>query len=401
MCFYRRTDKHERKTRKMSTKKVFLVLGVLVLALVLSACQAGEAGPAGDAGPAGPAGAAGAAGAYADASSVGCTDCHDAGTELSGKAQSWSTSGHGSGTSFSYAGGRSGCTGCHSGGSFVTMAEAGLTPEDVEVGDANPTKQDCRTCHQVHTSYTSADWALTTTDAVALIALEDTTFDGGKGNLCVNCHQPRRAMEAGVDGMFEITSSHWGPHHGPQSTMLLGLVGAGVEGTASGHSSMVADTCVTCHVGEGANHGFAASEAACVACHGEDFDFEAVQDEIMALADELGALLEAAGPLHDGHPVEGTYPEAVAQAAWNWIYIVLEDKSSGVHNPSYAEAMLEAGLVTLEGYVVTVADACAADAESTDCAIHTAFVCLADAEGDDCADLTALYVVEEEESTDH
>ncbi|MES0338425.1 MAG: hypothetical protein ABUK15_00005 [Anaerolineales bacterium] len=150
--------------------------------------------------------------------------------------------------------------------------------------------------------------------------------------------------------MIEITSSHWGPHHGPQSSMLLGVAGAGVEGSPSAHFTMVADTCVSCHVGEGGDHTFEPDVAACTGCHAdaEDFDVNGLQTEVEALTADLGEKLEAAGLLLDGHPNPGTFPAAQTQAAWNWIYIVLEDKSLGVHNPAYTKAMLEAGLAAFE-----------------------------------------------------
>ena len=231
------------------------------------------------------------------------------------------------------------------------MIAEGLTPDKVESGDPNPTHQDCRTCHQVHTSYTAADWALTTTDPVALYALEGATFDGGAGNLCGVCHQPRRPMDAAdADGNVEITSTHWGPHHGPQTAMLLGIGGAGeVEGSPSAHYSMVENTCVTCHVGENDDHSFEPNAAACVACHGEvdSFDLNGVQTEVEEMAAQLEEKLTTAGLLVDGHPNPGVYPAGQAQAAWNWIMITLEDSSMGVHNPKYTKALLEWSLEQL------------------------------------------------------
>jgi cytochrome c551/c552 len=232
------------------------------------------------------------------------------------------------------------------------MIADGLNPGSVEEGDPNPTRQDCRTCHQVHTSYSAADWALTTTDPVDLYAYEDVTFDGGMGNLCVNCHQPRRAIDDAVDGMIEITSTHWGPHHGPQSVMLLGLGGGGgLEGSPSAHATMVEDTCVSCHLGEGDSHTFEPSVSACTACHAdaEDFDINGVQTEVQAMLDELEEGLIALGWLdEEGHPAVTSVPEDQAAALWNWIYIAHEDKSLGVHNASYTKALLEAGLAALE-----------------------------------------------------
>ena len=331
----------------LSRKTLFFGLLVL-LALALAGCagQAGEPGPAGPSGPEGPEGPAGAAPSATD---LTCTECHNDTTVITGKAAAWSESMHGTGEAY-VRGSSASCAGCHSGGAFSAMVAAGLNPGEVEAGDPDPTRQDCRTCHEIHTTYTGADWALETTAPVALYAFEGQTFDGGEGNLCVNCHQPRRQIDETVDGMIEITSSHWGPHHGPQSTMLLGLGGAGVEGSPSAHALMVEDTCVSCHLGEGDSHTFEPDEASCEGCHAdlEDFDYNGVQTEVEALIAELGEKLEAAGLLVDGEPNPGTYPEAQAQAAWNWIYITLEDGSKGVHNSAYTIAMLEAGLAAFE-----------------------------------------------------
>jgi len=233
------------------------------------------------------------------------------------------------------------------------MAAAGLAPNQVEAGDPNPTRPDCRTCHQIHTSGTAADWALETTAPVTLYAL-DVTYDGGKGNLCANCHQPRRTMAApDANGNVRVTSTHWGPHHGPQSAMLLGLGGAADEhlalrGAASWHYKLTEDTCVTCHIGADASHSFAADESACAECHDEDFNPGAVQAEVQKLIDKVGARLEAKGMYHDGHPVVGSYPFFQAAALWNYIFIAVEDASLGVHNPQYTLALLEAALVALQ-----------------------------------------------------
>ena len=210
------------------------------------------------------------------------------------------------------------------------------------------THQDCRTCHQVHTTYTGEDWALETTDAVSLSAVGET-FDGGKGNLCANCHQPRSLVgEADADGNIEVTSTHWGPHHGPQAAYLMGLAGAGVEGKPASHYSMVEDTCVSCHL---ASHAFEPSLAACQACHDgiEEFDFSGLQADTQAKLDELKELLVGAGLLdEEGEPVVGVYPAAQAQALWNYIFIAFEDKSLGVHNPAFTRELLEASLAAFE-----------------------------------------------------
>lgn len=284
-----------------------------------------------------------------------CAACHDDSQLIPGYQTSWSESLHATGTAFSYAGGRGSCAGCHSGGTFQQMIEQGLGPDEWSTGDVNPTPINCRTCHQTHETYTGADWALETTAAVDLFAVEGVTFDGGMGNLCVNCHQPRRVFpgDPDEDGTVTGLTSHWGPHHGPQSAMLLGQAGAGVAtNPVSPHYSLVADTCVSCHVVDPRSHTFSASTEPCQTCHPgiEDFDVNGFQTMVQQRLDAIGADLVAAGLLTsndaDGHPTQTAIDNGVSVdegiALWNWIYIAHEDESMGVHNPTYTEALLDA-----------------------------------------------------------
>jgi hypothetical protein len=226
------------------------------------------------------------------------------------------------------------------------MIAAGLTPDKLEAGDPNPTRQDCRACHQIHTTYTVEDFSLETTAPVAMFA-SSTTFDGGQGNLCANCHQARRFIAAAVEGKIDVTD-RFGPHHGPQSDMLLGIGGAGaVVGTPSMHATTVENTCVTCHMGASKNHTFAPDVATCTTCHADatTFDINGVQTEVDGKIAELKAALTTAGLLDaQGEIVAGSYPEAQANALWNYIYVAVEDKSHGVHNSTYTNALLDASL---------------------------------------------------------
>jgi hypothetical protein len=296
-----------------------------------------------------------------------CAVCHNDTTVITGKQAAMEETLHGSGHSADYAGGRGSCTACHSGASFSAMVAAGQNPSEFKVV-TDVTRQDCRTCHQVHTTYTAADWALETTAPVNLYAFGELMFDGGKGNLCANCHQPRRQIAAADpnDNIY-VSSSHWGPHHGPQSAMLLGTGGAGdVAGVPSFHYRLVGDTCVSCHIGADASHSFEAVSASCDACHAPEQDLDAPQDAIAAKSDQLRDLLLVKGLLaaeeeyeisEDGvieavvvgyHPVKGTYPAADASALWNYIFIAIEDGSLGAHNMAYTNALLDASIAALQ-----------------------------------------------------
>jgi hypothetical protein len=335
----------------MTSRKLLGFVLLALLALVLAACAgpAGEPGPTGPAGVPGPEGPQGPPGEPPTADQLSCTGCHNDTTQISGKATAWSESMHGTGEAY-VRGTSADCAGCHSGGGFSEMVAAGLNPSTVEAGDPNPTRQDCRACHAIHTTYTGEDWALETTDPVALFAFEDATYDGGEGNLCANCHQPRRLIEA-EDGIVNWSSSHYGPHHGPQSAMLMGLAGAGdVEGSPSAHYQMVENTCVTCHLGENASHTFEPDVAACQACHTDaaDFNINGKQTEVDAQLEELKEALVAKGMLgEEDEAVPGEYPEAEANALWNYIFIAHEDGSHGVHNLAYTQALLDASLEAL------------------------------------------------------
>ncbi len=328
----------------MSNKKMLLLVGVLMAAaFVLTAC-AGPAGPEGPAGPAGPAGAAGAAGAPAMTADLTCSECHNDTDLITAKTTAWDVSLHGTGEAYLRASSAS-CAGCHSGSAFSGMVAAGLAPDTVEA-DLDPTRQDCRACHQIHTTYTSADWGLETTSPVAFYAAEGVTFDGGMGNLCATCHQPRGVFTPATDGNVEITSVRYGPHHGPQSSFLLGTGGALVEDKPGAHYTMVENTCVACHLGDGDSHTFTPQLATCVACHAdaESFDINGLQTAVEEKMADLKAKLLAAGFIgEDDYVVVGVYTEAQANAIWNY-RAVLEDKSMGVHNPSYTNALLDAAL---------------------------------------------------------
>jgi hypothetical protein len=218
---------------------------------------------------------------------------------------------------------------------------------------------DCRTCHNIHATYTSEDWALTGGGQPVKFEYTDGTFDGGAGNLCANCHQIRNPKPEVADGNIQVTSSRFGTHHGVESQMLAGEGGLGdVAGSPSAHYQMVKDTCVACHMGEAFNHTYLPDVARCQACHAdaENFDMNGVQTEVTAMMEELKAAFVAKGLLN---PDTGlwvattdaplTVPEAVANAMWNYKFVE-EDQSMGVHNAKYTKAMLEAALEAINAY---------------------------------------------------
>jgi len=292
--------------------------------------------------------------------SSACADCHNAGTVLTGKVAQFNMSVHGAGvegeSAFELAwaeGTRASCAGCHSGNGFSDMIAAGQNPSQVTVAQTDPTRVDCRACHEIHETFTGADWALRTVAPVDYYAgvLVGKTFNGGAGNLCANCHQPRVAF-AGDVTLSGGGAGRYGPHHGPQSAMLQGIVGAGAPASAGAHY-MVTDTCVGCHMGANDTHLFEVNLANnCKPCHGDDIDdkVDELQAEVQALADELKAKLVAAGMLNEETEASlaGTWTGDKAAALWDYRTIIVEDKSLGVHNPNYTKALLNAGIAAFD-----------------------------------------------------
>ncbi len=342
-----------------------ITLALVCFGMVLFvACE----GPEGPAGPAGAAGAAGADGADGQDAQVTCLGCHNDAT-YADNAFEFARSQHIMGEYADYAGGRGYCTPCHSHEAFVEFAINGENAG----GYNTPSPFECATCHGLHETFDEsfgedADYALRLTDAVTAMFDETVTLDiDASSNLCVVCHQSRRGTGYYDDGSgttVTFTSSHTGPHHGPQSNILLGNNGS-AAGTA--FSAHVGAGCVGCHMIEtegdeadvAGGHTFWPAVESCVECHSSatDFDVFGGQTDIAEKLDALGLLLLGEGILHweydeDGdsslHVVPGTYDRAVFNAFWDYD-IVLEDRSLGVHNPTYANDLLDAATAAVDG----------------------------------------------------
>lgn len=338
---------------KASIFKLLLSL-VAVAALLITSCE-GPEGPAGAQGPQGPAGDDGADGQGI----TDCLQCHNNSTDLKAKIMQYEESMHYMGGAYSYAGGRGGCTGCHAHEGYEqweTTAYGDWTAPDY------PTKIACRTCHEIHETYTIDDYALKNAGAFNLQALfaDNYEVDMGKGNQCGKCHQARPRtynIAPGSDEQVEI-GPHWGPHYGTQTNIAFGKggyeIGEGYETNIHTHASG-ADGCVTCHVSEG-NHNFEPELSACVACHSsaESFNHGDLQTEIAGLLSQLETHLVDAGVLeveHEGekgHPIEGiTIPNAHAGAMYNYL-MIYDDGSLGLHNPKYVRTLLQNSIAVFE-----------------------------------------------------
>ena len=366
------------------------VMAILVMALMILFTVSCE-GPAGKDGADGMAGLTGAAGINGTDGADGadgadgidgidgtdgtdgvdgnatCLTCHNL-TNKAAVTASYDLSGHAAGGAVDYAGNRTYCAPCHSHELF--------TEATVDLGGnvAAATPISCATCHDFHATLDfendGADYALRATAAVVGIA-DGLTYDfGGSSNLCANCHQSRRAYTyySDIDSVWTddvngndsldfvvhadsvyISSSHAGPHHGPQANAINGNGGYGTSVVPSHASS----GCTGCHMeGEGlvdGGHTFTPTVASCntAACHNDavtSFDHNGKQTDfdtrMAALAEALVTAGALSGDATDGyHPHVGIVHEDVFTAFWNYM-VLYEDGSRGIHNPGYFANLL-------------------------------------------------------------
>ena len=257
-----------------------VVFGVLGIAILLMAGCSGEKGAKGDPGTA------------------ECIQCHSDNTTIVAIDGQWRNSVHFTGGNFER--NTPPCSGCHTSEGFVALLNTGDPGTPL-----NPSPVGCFACHEPHTNH---NFNLRTTAPVAL-EMFNATYDKGLSNLCANCHHAR-ALSPAIADTVRITSSRWGPHHGPQADILNGSGAYQFADVAtyrnSPHRNLVTDGCPQCHMatpfgtqsgGHTMNmaytfHGSAVDNVAGCnndACHSglTDFDLDGTQDSVEVYIEEL------------------------------------------------------------------------------------------------------------------
>ena len=341
----------------MNYKSIFkLILVSFICIFLASSCT--KEGPMGPAGADGADGTNGTDGKNGVDGNVSCLVCHASETMDNIQAQ-FSMSFHSVGSfAVGYAGGNAawGCAQCHSHEGFVQYATFGKVAGNIQ----NPTPWKCNTCHGLHKTFEAKDYAMRLSDPVIAKFDKTTVMDlQSNSNLCANCHQswtPEPNLSNPGEETFNISSTHYGPHHGPQANAVYGAGFAEIEGSVSypsagGSMHLNQASCTGCHMGSYGNgsggHTWKPSLDACNSCHSEssdDFNYGGVQTEVQSKLVELRDKLIELGVVegddeHGYHPVVGTYPMAQARAFYNWVGLE-EDRSLGAHNPKYVKALL-------------------------------------------------------------
>jgi len=340
---------------------LFLVLPLVLVFLI--GCE----------GPAGPHGTDGVAGTDGIDQNENCTQCHVNDVTLTAKLQQFSMARHGPGV---YTRDTGLCVNCHSHQGFLARIETGVWAEPTEPIE-NVASMNCRTCHQIHTTYTDADFAFTRSGAVEFEVAGETVDLGTAGNLCAGCHQarPNEYEMPVIDGPdVTLTSSSFGPHYCGQGDMFAGIglfdfdSGSGLGGKHFHATDPRGNGCPTCHMAPGVYNGghtwamrdvregrTSANLTGCETCHPglDTFDRNDVQTTVQALEDSLGTILISLGAVtwdasRERYRAVTTdpVPANIAAAIWN-LQSVHYDKSKGIHNPPYIEGILESTITEM------------------------------------------------------
>jgi formate-dependent nitrite reductase cytochrome c552 subunit len=344
---------------KRSLKIVTLLASAV---MVLVSCE-GPMGPVGDNGPKGDQGDPG--------TTLACAECHNSSNPATAYSAQWSASMHATGGNAAYAN-RAGCVQCHTSQGFLEYIAEGSVAA-ISVPD-NPMQITCYTCHKIHQTYTETDWALTKPGAQILdvkYAGADVVWDKGTSNQCVFCHQSRPVSPAptanGAD--FAIASSRMGPHHGPNANLVLGktpfeLPGAAVP-TTNPHST--ASGCITCHMST--PYGYQAGghnmgvwydshgtemmlKTGCTTCHSTAATLTdmitSLTNEVSEKMETLEAQLIEAGVYNTTTELAntGTFKANAVLAYLNY-NTIKEDRSNGLHNPTYIKVLLDNSIAAM------------------------------------------------------
>ncbi|MCX6226518.1 MAG: hypothetical protein NTV01_17510 [Bacteroidia bacterium] len=337
-------------------------LTIFTLVVLLPSCE----------GPTGPAGKDGK-----DVNAF-CAKCHNDANFASVEAQ-FATSKHGEGETWAGDGNRQTCARCHS---YQGFKETMLTGRDtVEFIPKIPVALQCDACHDFHGTLDSTDfpnYALGHTGPVRVIMdPKAAPIDfGNSSNACVYCHQARPGAAIPVattgDTTYAITSSRYGPHHGPQGNILNGTQGWEVAGalpyTSTNHKGVA--TCSMCHMAVGVGtemggHTWRIANAddtkdnltGCKKCHTDitTLDYKGRQTEIVADLEKLQAKLVTLKLLDPATmlaipwnqvasgtklPGKGARWSIKETGAFFNFQMVEADRSEGVHNYKYIKALV-------------------------------------------------------------
>ena len=297
-----------------------------------------------------------------------CAGCHDA------QIEEWETSGHalavgGDAEALGDEFGRSSCDYCHTSEGFIRTYDPVYAAYDFE---GEYSHVGCPTCHDPHVGEMGGgnEAQLRTVADVELSYVfpwdegddEAPRIEGyGPGQTCAQCHKARR-NNSNVLGQIANGYGHFGPHGSPQGDMFIGagsyeIPGYTYDGDHS-HEVLIAEGCPTCHMafttdaGGHTVHNFMPDVENCQSCHpgATDFDVNGMQTQVQGKLDLVAVEMGYADwatlllTLDDDNLI---WTPCEREAVYGGVFV---DASGdlGVHNPDYANSLLDNGLDYLQ-----------------------------------------------------
>jgi hypothetical protein len=337
-------------------------------------------------GPAGPQGSKGDQGDVTKSigfDTLTCGKCHiaeyDTAYHVAARKFQWENSVHATG-GHAYENGSS-CAECHTNEGFIQK----MTGQAVSVSQSSP--PGCFACHSPHLRLDFSPRKDTPVSLASnIVGVAASSFDYGKGNLCVQCHHPRSLSplpdptKTALTDTFKTTSTRWSAHYGVQGQVLMGAGGFLFQGYPysftsnpsfhSTSSTIKIEGCIICHMAspvgnlggghtmklEYENEGSVSQVlTGCKVCHGvsagaiTSLDYHSKMTEVQNNMDTLKSQLVTKGWMDTTNAI--IFPLNIAPAArvgalFNYM-LVLHDGSGGVHNTNFTLELLRSSIAEL------------------------------------------------------
>lgn len=255
-----------------------------------------------------------------------CAYCHDAPPRY-GHVQAWKSSALAQSDRTPSTRTRAACARCHTTWGFLDSVKAEREGLRMPSADSAPAGISCSACHAVHDERAVTPGLLRRAPLSADYEdLPESAVE--RSSACIYCHTP---SEFGGPSSSAIWAGR-GASDPVTSQPLLG---------PAPHAA-VPSGCVGCHragpdnLERGAGHAFRADFAQCKTCHAER-PVPALRERAEKLLSKAGEGPRSGPPPH----VEMRPASTPRERALNLVRFVLEDRGAAVHNPRYADALLD------------------------------------------------------------
>ena len=385
----------------MMKKGIIYLIG---LAILSTGCvKEGPLGPQGTAGINGANGTNGTKGVNgtngkdgADGTAT-CSQCHNDDMKIVAYQMQYNQSMHAK-MGFEYPGveNNAKCAGCHTNEGFNKRVADGSFDKLPADGFQNATPISCYTCHSIHKTFSSGDFALKSASllgSLTLLVNPNISLKLGNSNNCISCHQSSAYSIANLpiaaaSDSISITSEDFGPHYGTQGNLYAGIGKSGAFELSGStlykntmHQTILTNACISCHMGnnsmgiKGGGHSLSTKFSdnntsgdpwnykSCLPCHIDATTVSKIiadsRDGVDTLRDQLETILMNKGWIKNesrsGYnstkivvKASSSKPLTVsalqAKVIYNYLFLKADHSGAAIHNFPYAKALVSNSL---------------------------------------------------------